>query len=65
MTTCPRKAKVPSLDDRIETLNRNAVEASSAEQVFGVVGTAIALIRVSAPLYAHLRILIDDRTRRG
>ena len=36
------------LDDRIGTLNRNAVETSPAKPIFRTVGAILALIRVSA-----------------
>ena len=36
-----------SLDDRIDALDRNAVEASPAKQVFKTVSVILALIRVS------------------
>jgi len=48
METCTTMAKVPLLDDRIDILNRNAVEASAAKQVFRTVGVILALVRVSA-----------------
>ena len=50
MTTSTPKAKVSLLDDSVEIPNRNAVEASSAKQVFGTVRTALALVQVSAPI---------------
>ena len=40
-------AKVPLLEHRIEILNKNAVEASAAKQVFRTVGVIQALVRVS------------------
>lgn len=58
MATRTRKAKVSLLDDRIDILNRNAVEASSAKQVFRTVSATLALVRVGAPIlhppaYSH------------
>jgi hypothetical protein len=47
MAARTRKVKV-SLDDRIDILNRNAVEASPAKQVFRTVGAILALVRVGA-----------------
>jgi len=45
-----REAKMSLLDDKIETLDRNVVVASSAKQVFESVKAALALARVSAPI---------------
>jgi len=50
MATRTRKAEVSLLDDRIDVLNRNAVEVSSAKQVFRTVSATLALVRVSAPI---------------
>ena len=69
MATRTRKAKVSLLDDRIKILNRDALEASSAKQVFRAVSTTLALVRVSAailrpPLVSHWQLnqdkMIDD-----
>jgi hypothetical protein len=48
MATRTRKAKATILDDRIDILERNAVEVSPAKQVFGTVAAILALVRVSA-----------------
>lgn len=50
MQTRTREAEVPLLDDRIDILNRNAGDASPANQVFRTVSTILALIRVGAPV---------------
>lgn len=50
MATHKRKAKMSLLDDRIEILNRDATEASSAKQVFKTVSSTLALVRVSATI---------------
>ena len=47
MTTCARKAKTMTLNDRIDILERNAVEASPAKQVFGTATAILTLVRVS------------------
>jgi len=52
MATRARKAKVS-----IDTLNRDAIEASSAKQVFGTVSTTLARVRVST---AILRPPVDS-----
>lgn len=45
MATRTSKARA-SLNDRIDILNKNAVEVSPAKQVFGTVTTILALVRV-------------------
>jgi len=56
MATRARKAKMSLLDYRIDILNRGAIEASSAKQVFETVGTILTLVRVSV---AILRPSVD------
>jgi len=65
-----REAKVSLLDDRIDVLNRNAVEGSPAKQVFRTVSNTLALVRVSTrilrpPVNSHREPnqdkLIDDK----
>jgi len=58
MVTRTRKAKVLFLDDRIEILNRDAVEVS-AKHVFRTAGAALALVLVP-PFCVYLWILIDN-----
>lgn len=48
MATHAHKAKVASLNNRINILNKNAVEASPTNRVFRTVGNILALVRVSA-----------------
>ena len=54
MATRTRKAKASLLDDRIDILDRSAVEVSPAKQVFKTVSTTLALVRVSTPFCIHL-----------
>jgi len=50
-----RKAlRASLLDDKIDILNRDADEASSAKQVFRTVSATLALVRVSAPFSSRL-----------
>ena len=53
MATRTRKAKESLLDDRINILNKDAVEASPAKQVFSTVSTTLALVRVGASFCVH------------
>ena len=39
-----------SLDDKIDTLDKNAVEDSPAKQVFTTVGAILTLVRVSTAI---------------
>ena len=48
MPACALKSSVSLLDDKIDTLNRIAVEAPLAKQVFRIVIAILALVRVSA-----------------
>ena len=48
MTTHTRNTKASLLDDKVTTLNRNAVDASPAKEVFKTVSAILALVRVSA-----------------
>ena len=48
MATRKRQASVPFLDDRIDNLYRNTVEASLAKQVLRTVADILVLVRVSA-----------------
>ena len=50
MATRTRNAKVSLLDDRIDILNRGAVDVSSAKQVFRTVSATLALVRVSTTI---------------
>jgi len=63
MATRTRKAEASLLGDRIDILNRDAVELSAAKQIFRTVSTTLALVRVGAPLCVRLWILTDNRTR--
>jgi len=45
-----REVEASLLDGRIDTLNRNAVEAYPAKQIFRTVSAILALVRVSALL---------------
>jgi len=46
MTTRKRKVKL-SLFNRIDVLNRNAIEVPAAKEVFRVVGVILTRVRVS------------------
>jgi hypothetical protein len=48
MATRTRKVETPTLDDRIDILNRDTVEVSPAKHVFRTVGAILALVRVGA-----------------
>jgi len=48
MATRTRKAEASLLGDRIDILNRDAVEVSAAKQIFRTVSTTLALVRVGA-----------------
>ena len=48
MATRTRGAKASLPDNRIDTLNREAVDASAAKQVFKAVSATLSLVRVSA-----------------
>jgi len=48
MAARTRKIEPRLLDDRIDILNKDSVEASPQEQVFRTVNTILALVRVSA-----------------
>ena len=63
MATRTRKAKVSLLDDRINILNNDAVEASPAKQVFRNVSTTLALVRVSVPFCVRPWASTDDPIR--
>ena len=63
MATRTRKAKVSLLDDRIEVLNREAIEASSAKQVFRTVSATIALVRVGVIFCIQLWTPIGNPSR--
>ena len=43
-----RRAKVPNIDDKIDILNRTAVETSAAKKVYRAVGVMLSLVRVGA-----------------
>ena len=60
MATRTRKAKASLLDDRINILNKDAVEASPAKLVFKTVSTTLALVRVGAPFCICLWALINN-----
>ena len=55
MATHTRRVKSSLFDDRIDILNRNAIEASPAKRVFGTVISILALVRVGA-LALHLSV---------
>ena len=64
MGTHARRLKEP-LDDKIEILNTNALEASPAKEIFVTVSAILALVRVRSVvirLYGALG-LIDNPTR--
>ena len=46
MGTRARRVKASLLDDKIDILNRSAVEASPAQQVYRTVSAILALVRV-------------------
>ena len=48
MATRTRKAKALLFDDRLNILNKNVVETSPTKEVFRVVSTILALVRVGA-----------------
>ena len=48
MATHIRNVDASRIDDRIDILNRKAVEAFPAKQVFRTAGAILALVRVSA-----------------
>ena len=58
MATRTRRDKASALDDRMDILNRHAVEVSPAQQVFRTVTAILALVQVIAhililPVYPH------------
>ena len=48
MATRTRRAKVLHINDKIDILNRNAVETFPAKQVFRAVSAILSLVRVGA-----------------
>ena len=52
MATGTRKVETPTLDDRIDILNRDAVEIPPAKHVFRTVGAILVLVRVGALVQA-------------
>ena len=48
MATCTREGKSSILTDKIDILDRNAVEISPAKEVYRTVIAILALVRVSA-----------------
>jgi len=59
MATRARRAKVLHINDKIDILNRNAVETFPAKQVFRTVGAILSLVRVGArPASTHEYTLI-------
>ena len=46
----PPEARVSFINDKIDILNRDVVEASPAKRIFRTVSAILALVRVGAPV---------------
>ena len=60
MATRTRKVEVSFFNDKIDTLNRMAVDASPAQQVYRKVGGILALLQVGSLV---LRLSVDSHSR--